>query len=83
MNYQKEPNRIFALNDEGTIVAEITFPEKEKGLYVIDHTYVHNSLRGQGVARTLVEMALGQIEQLGGSAQATCSYAKKILDEKK
>lgn len=81
MNYQREKNRIFALNDQGTLVAEITFPEKEKGIYVIDHTYVDSSLRGQGVARKLVEMALNQIEQQGGTAQATCSYAQKFLEK--
>ena len=38
--------RIYAEKD-GTLVAEITFPEQD-GVAVIDHTFVDDSLRGQG-----------------------------------
>lgn len=81
MEFQKEKNRIFTVNNVGTVIAEITFPEREKGVYVIDHTFVDESLRGQGIAKQLVDMAVKQIEEQGGVAEATCSYAKRVLQK--
>ena len=46
MDFQEEPGRIFAMRD-GTLVAEITFPEQD-GVAVFDHTFVDGSLRGRG-----------------------------------
>ena len=65
----------------GTVIAEITFPEREKGVYVIDHTFVDESLRGQGVAKVLMEMAIAQIKEQKGKVEATCSYAQRFLEK--
>ena len=45
MDFQEEPGRIFAMRD-GTLVAEITFPEQD-GVAVFDHTFVDGSLRSR------------------------------------
>ena len=37
MDFQREQHRIFAVNENGTVIAEITFPEREKGVYVESH----------------------------------------------
>lgn len=50
MEFQKEPGRIFALGEDGKLLAEITFPTGEDGVADINHTFVDESLRGQGVA---------------------------------
>lgn len=81
MQLQQEHNRIFALNEEGRLVAEITFPETQPGLYTIDHTFVDASLRGQGMADRLVRAALEQIRAADGAAQATCSYAAAWMEK--
>lgn len=81
MNFQREQHRIFAVNENGTVIAEITFPEREKGVYVIDHTFVDESLRGQGVAKVLMEMAIAQIKEQKGKVEATCSYAQRFLEK--
>lgn len=49
MEYITERNRIYLLH-EGMEVAEITFPHTADGVYTINHTYVDNRLRGQGIA---------------------------------
>ena len=59
MEFQREPGRIYAMNGE-KLVAEVTFPERD-GVAVIDHTFVDDSLRGQGVAGQLVRAAVDQI----------------------
>lgn len=42
-------NRI-AYVQEGQLLAEATFPEFAPGVVNIDHTFVDEALRGQGVA---------------------------------
>ena len=74
-------NRISQKDETGRIIAEITFPETSPGVFVIDHTFVDESLRGQGMASKLVQAAVNEIKKRGGKVQATCSYAKKWLEE--
>ena len=81
MNFQKENGRIWAENEEGRLVAEITFPQVRRGVVNIDHTFVDPSLRGQGAASQLVQAALEQIKENGGRVEATCSYAVRWLEQ--
>ena len=74
MEFQREDGRIFAM-DGDRLVAEVTFPA-ENGVADIDHTFVDDSLRGQGVAGKLVRAAVDQIRADGRKARVTCSYAK-------
>lgn len=76
-----EENRILHRDKTGKIVAEITFPEISPGIFVIDHTFVDESLRGQGMASKLVQAAVNEIKNRGGQVKATCSYAAKWLNE--
>lgn len=79
MEYIRLPHSIKRKDDNGRILAEITFPENEPGVYTIDHTYVSDDLRGQGIADKLVRMAVDQIHEQGGEVRATCSYASVWL----
>lgn len=78
MDYITYRNRIVAV-ENGEEVGEVTFPERATGIYVINHTYVDDRLRGQGVASELVRRAVEVIEQRGGHVEATCSYAQLWL----
>lgn len=82
MDFQKEANRIYVENDAGAVIAEISFEEMEPGVCVIDHTFVDASLRGQGIAKQLVEMAVEFIEGQGKQVDASCSYAKAYLEKR-
>lgn len=77
MEYITEKHRIYLVVD-GKEMAEVTFPERD-GVYVINHTYVDDSLRGQGIASELVRRAVEEIERRGGQYKATCSYAQLWL----
>lgn len=81
MEFIKEENRIYAKNEDGMLIAEITFGAKENNVYNIDYTFVDESLRGQGIAGKLVEEAVKTIKEKGGKVKATCSYANKWLQE--
>lgn len=81
LEFIKEENRIYSKNSEGNIIAEIDFPEIETGIFNISHTFVDESLRGQGIAKKLVEMAIEEIERKNGKVVATCSYAKNYIEK--
>ena len=83
MEYIIEENRIYAVEDGneedgGMPVAFVSFPQRE-GIFVINHTYVDERLRGQGIASELVRRAVEEIERRGGQYKATCSYAQLWL----
>lgn len=78
MPFITETNRIFYQQD-GRTLAEITFPPLQEGVVNIDHTFVDETLRGQGVAGRLMEQTVETLRATGRKAVATCSYAKKWL----
>lgn len=77
MEFTRKPDRIYAENDEGSVVAEVTFPLTSEGVVSINHTYVDESLRGQGVANSLLEEAYDLLREKGLKAEPVCSYAVK------
>ena len=77
MEYITFKNRI-AVIDNNEEIGEVTFPERD-GVYVINHTYVDDRYRGQGIASELVRRAVEEIERRGGQVKATCSYAQLWL----
>ena len=76
MEFQHEKERIFAEDESGKVIAEVTFPIAD-GVATIDHTFVDGSLRGQGVAGKLMAAAAQQIREAGLKVTPTCSYAVK------
>jgi predicted GNAT family acetyltransferase len=81
MEFNKDSNWIYGTDENGNIVAEVTFPNIEDGIVTINHTFVDSSLRGQGVASQLVEAAYETIKADGKKAYATCAYAIKWFNE--
>jgi predicted GNAT family acetyltransferase len=80
MEFKHEKGRIYAEDENGKVIAEVTFPASD-GTSVIDHTFVDDSLRGQGIAGKLVKAAVEQIKNDGNNVSATCPYASKWLDK--
>ena len=81
MEFIHEPERIYGTDENGKVVAEITFPQREPGVFAIEHTIVAGSLQGQGIAGKLVQAAVDDIRSQGGQVRATCSYAVKWLEK--
>lgn len=80
MNFIVEENRICLKNEESKIVAEIDFEKIKEDTYNVYHTFVDDSLRGQGIANQLVTLAYEEItKKRNAKFEATCEYAKKWM----
>ena len=81
MNYKIYHTEIVITGEDETETAKITFPETSPNVYNIKETFVDDSLRGQGIAGKLVQMAITEINKRGGEITASCSYAKKWIEK--
>ncbi|MDR1953123.1 MAG: N-acetyltransferase [Clostridiales Family XIII bacterium] len=77
MEYKRDTNWIYATDEAGKVIAEITFPNIKDGIVSINHTFVDASLRGQGIASELVQEAYDTIKANGKKAVLVCPYAVK------
>lgn len=76
-----EAHRIYAQAEDGELLAEIDFPEVAPGVVDLNHTFVSDKLRGQGVAGQLMAAATAKIEENGWKARTSCSYAKSWMEK--
>lgn len=81
MNFISEENRIYINNEANEMVGEVTFPTMYENVVNINHTYVADSLRGQGIAGNLLEQTAIKLRSEHKKAYATCSYAIKWFHE--
>ena len=65
MEFTKEKSKIAYYNEEGKILAEVTFPAVNKNTVNINHTFVDESLRGQGIAGKLMQAAAQYLDESG------------------
>ncbi|MGC4020050.1 MAG: GNAT family N-acetyltransferase [Muricomes sp.] len=75
MEFIHNPNQIAVYSPEHLVIAEVTFPDMDDTTVNINHTYVDDSLRGQGIAGKLMEELVLELRQSGKKAVPTCSYA--------
>lgn len=66
-------NGAFEYEVNGERLAEITWVLRD-GVMVMDHTYVSNELRGQGVAKKLLDEAANYARENNFKMKALCSY---------
>ncbi len=76
MELRYTSGRIFAEDETGKLLAEITFPKISENVVEINHTFVDHSLRGQGVAGKLMEKTVQVLKNLDQKAVCSCSYAQ-------
>ncbi len=83
MEFKKEAGRIYLENEKGEMIAEVTFPSISETVVNINHTFVDNSLRGQGIAGKLMEEVVKELRASGKAAVPTCSYAVMWFEKNK
>lgn len=75
MEFQHEPGRIWMESAEEKLLAEVLFPAVGGGIVEITHTFVDDSLRGQGVAAALLMEVAEELRREHKRAKLSCSYA--------
>jgi len=75
MEFIHEDNRIVVFSSDKEILAEVDFPKESDGIVNVDHTFVDDSLRGQGVAGKLMYEFVSELRQSDVKAILSCSYA--------
>src|SRR5690554_8026807 len=66
----------FYIEIDGSEKAEMTYSYIDKHKISIDHTEVHEELKGQGVGYILMEAAVKFMREKDIKAIPTCSYAR-------
>jgi predicted GNAT family acetyltransferase len=75
ISHQESGDRgAFYIERDGKRIAEMTYSQQTAQRIVVDHTFVDTSLRGQGVARKLLDAAVSWARQRNCKVGATCSY---------
>ncbi|MGM8213188.1 GNAT family N-acetyltransferase [Virgibacillus sp. W0430] len=77
----KGDGKLFVGENESSPLAEITFKEKDEQALIVDHTYVSDELRGQGMAGKLVAEMVEFARSEGKKIIAECSYAKNKIEK--
>lgn len=81
MEFVHNKNQIAVYTPDYLVVAEVTFPVIDAGCVDVNHTYVDDVLRGQGIAGKLMEELVSELRQSGQKAVLTCPYAVKWFEK--
>ena len=71
----------FFVAKDGVRIAEMTYTRTDHTLIIVDHTEVHDSLRGLGVARKLLDALVAWARATGTRVMATCPYARAQFEK--
>jgi uncharacterized protein len=78
---QKGHRGAFYIDGKDGRLAELTFSAAPDGqLVILEHTEVDASLRGQGIARRLVEGAVSWAREQNIKLVPVCPFAKTVFD---
>ena len=78
---EKTGRGAFLIKVDGKRVAELTYVNAGDSGFIIDHTEVDESLRGQKVGDKLLAEAVRYAREKGLKIYATCPFALKKLQE--
>lgn len=77
MYFQTEEGRLYAADEQGRLLAEVTFPFVKDGVVEINPHLCGRFSRGQGVAGRMMESVAVLLRERGWKAVPACSYALK------
>lgn len=73
----------FIQNDQHIKIAEMSYRWQDEKNIIADHTWVDDSLRGQGVAHLLLDQLVEFARKKQIKITATCSYVAVMFKRKK
>jgi Predicted acetyltransferase len=81
MEMKHEDGR-FYFEDNDKSIGEITYSHVEDGVISLDHTYVDDAYRGQGIAGKLFNAAVDYADLKSLKIVPVCPYAKAAFERK-
>lgn len=82
MEFEKGSNRFYKEDENGKLLAEITYKPINDHTVDADHTFVDEALRGQGIAEQLVERLVEEMKAEGKKIHPTCPYIVTLFERK-
>lgn len=76
-------NQMLYIKEDDKMIAYLTFPIVRENVVNINHTYVHPSKRGLGLAKILMDHLYDYLKENNLKATATCSYADAYFKKNK
>lgn len=76
----KQGNNMFYLEKDGDVIAKITYVPLDEQRINVNHTFVSDELRGQGIAGKLVDRIVAFARDEGKKIVPTCSYVKLRME---
>lgn len=78
---QQGQGGIFLAVEDGCTLGEMTYALRPGGPMEIDHTWVDPRLRGQGLARRLVDAGVAHARAQGLLIRPLCSYVVRVFHD--
>jgi len=76
---KKDENKFYIGESSQNALAEITFVPDGESKIIVNHTYVSESLRGQGIALKLVKRVIEYARKENIKIVPLCSYVEKVM----
>lgn len=73
-------NSFYIGESEDKHIAIITFSYENEEVIIAEHTYVSDELRGQGIARKLLDELVKYARKEGLKIIPECAYVKKVFE---
>ena len=71
----------FYIEENGRLLAEMTYVWAGSNKIIIDHTQVSDELKGQGAGKQLVNEAFEMAREKGIKILPLCPFAKSVFDK--
>jgi predicted GNAT family acetyltransferase len=71
----------FFIEKDGEWIAEMTYAREGARKMVIDHTEVDESMKGKGIGKKLVEVAVKYARANNLLIKPTCPFVKSVLEK--
>ena len=81
MNQINFSNNTFFIGEENNELAKITFVPTGESKIIIDHTYVSETARGQGLGEQLVERVVQYARENNKKIIPLCPFAKLQIEK--
>ncbi len=80
MSYKIDNNSV-TYRQDGAVLGIVEFPEVRNHVVNINHTFVDDQLRGQGIASAMMFEVAKLLEKTDRKAKLSCSYARYWFDK--